>query len=119
MKKKILIIEDDKGIVELLSDLMNLFNYDAIFSERIMNIDDILAIKPDLIMLDHLLGDGLGGDLCRKLKSVAASNHIPILMFSASIKAHEIAAECGADDYIDKPFDIDELEQKITALLTK
>lgn len=119
MKKKILIIEDDKDTAELLVHVMERFNYDAVITTNIMNITDIAEIGPDLIMLDHKLGHGLGGTLCKNLKSAKTTKHIPILMVSGTHHLRHIAEQCGADNYIPKPFDIDDLEEKMGALLGK
>jgi DNA-binding response OmpR family regulator len=119
MKKKILIIEDDKDTAELLVHVMERFNYDAVITTNIMDIADISAIAPDLIMLDHKLGHGLGSVLCKNLKSAETTKHIPILMVSGTHHLRHIAEQCGADNYIPKPFDLDDLEEKMAALLGK
>ena len=117
MKKKILIIEDDKDIAELLEFIINGLDFQAILSKDIINIDAVLALQPDLIILDHILEYGLGGKLCLQLKVLKESKHIPVLMVSATRKLADLVKECHADDYIKKPFAIPELQQKIFKLL--
>jgi DNA-binding response OmpR family regulator len=119
MKKKILIIEDDEDTAELLVHVMDRFNYDAVIAKNVMNVTNISAIAPDLIMLDHKLGHGLGGVLCKSLKSDETTKNIPVLLVSGTHHLRHIAEQCGADNYIPKPFDLDDLEEKMAELLAK
>lgn len=117
MKKKILVIDHDQDILELTEFLLKEMDYDVDSSLNADILDDVLQIKPDLILLDDWLGGTSGHELCKKLKSEVATSHIKILIFSASTGLEKIAKENLADSYIEKPFDIVELESRILNLL--
>ncbi|MDN3551572.1 response regulator [Mucilaginibacter aquaedulcis] len=74
-------------------------------------VDDF---HPDVILLDVMLGDMDGRDICRELKLAAATEAIPIIMVSASHQQEVLKdGGCRANDYLAKPFDIDVLIQKV------
>lgn len=117
MKKKILIIEDDQDNAELLSRILHFYGYDTVVYINLVSVIDVLLVKPDLVVLDHNLREGYGGHLCHGLKSIDATRNIPILMVSANDTIAEIAEACGANDYMRKPFDINDLKQKVSSIL--
>ncbi len=119
MKKNILIIEGHYDTAEILADLMQFFNYDYELARDVMPVPDVLKTRPDLIIIDQKLSNGLGSILCHKLKTTPASRHIPVIITSAALNLAEIAEQCGADDYMHKPFDIDGLRAKLIKLLSK
>jgi DNA-binding response OmpR family regulator len=119
MKKKILVIDDDQDILDLTEFLLQDNGYEVIASLTASILDDILQINPDLILLDNWLEGVTGQELCKALKTTAATKHIPVIIFSASTGLKEIADDCLADGYIEKPFDIDVLQQKIASLLQR
>ena len=83
-------------------------------------IDEIIQFIPDLILLDIVLeGNKTGYDLCNAVKSNMMTNHIPILMLSAKNTPQDIALgyDCGAEDYILKPFSMEILIQKINNII--
>ena len=83
-------------------------------------IDEIIQFIPDLILLDIVLeGNKTGYDLCNAVKSNMMTNHIPILMLSAKDTPQDIALgyDCGAEDYILKPFSMEILIQKINNII--
>ena len=115
MKKKILVIDDDEGIVTAISIILDTYGYsiDATTKgeEVGMRVSDF---QPDLILLDVFLAGYDGRDICKKLKADNATKRIPIIMISAhpSAKAHSRLS--GADDFLPKPFEIDQLISLIT-----
>ena len=68
---------------------------------------------PDLIILDINLNNKDGGDICARLKKNLRTRHIPIILISAIMDLKQISQYCGADDYLIKPFNISELENKV------
>src|SRR5881392_1832794 len=103
--KRILIVEDENDVVDLLT----------------LNLRKARAEKPDFIILDLMLPKIPGLEVCKILKSEAATRHIPILMLTA--RAEEIdrvvGLECGADDYVTKPFSPREIVLRIKAILRR
>jgi DNA-binding response OmpR family regulator len=72
-------------------------------------LNSLNTIKPDLILLDEILADQRGSALCRRLKNNDTTKHIPVVLISAMPDLKNLALECGADAYIEKPFDIETL----------
>lgn len=120
MKKKILIIEDEANIRELVMYNLKANGYDAIEAEDgISGITLAYKENPDLILLDIMLLGKDGYEICRELRSEGIE--IPIIMLTA--KSEEVdkvlGLEFGADDYIAKPFGIRELLARIKAVLRR
>lgn len=118
--KKILIIEDEPNIRELILYNLKTNGYDGIAAEDgIMGITMVHREKPDLILLDIMLPEKNGYDICRELRE--EGNNTPIIMITA--KTEEIdkvmGLEYGADDYIAKPFGIREMMARIKAVLRR
>jgi DNA-binding response OmpR family regulator len=66
-------------------------------------------MQPGLIILDHWVKNGRGGQICREIKQHELLNHIPIILLSAVNELDEIARESCADHYLKKPFDLDSI----------
>ncbi len=118
--KKILVIEDEPNIRELVLYNLKTNGYDGIAAEDgIMGITMVHRENPDLILLDLMLPEKSGYEICRELR--AEGDDTPIIMVTA--KTEEIdkvmGLECGADDYISKPFGIRELMARIKAVLRR
>ena len=120
MKKKILIIEDDENIVEMIEYNLNKEGFiTSVARSGEESIKKISSVKPDLILLDLMLPDMDGFEVCRQIKKNNDTCHIPIIMLTA--KSEEIdkvtGLELGADDYVTKPFSIKELVTRIKVRL--
>jgi DNA-binding response OmpR family regulator len=112
-KKKILIADDDEGIVEALQIFLEDEGYEV---ETILDgarIRDFPHGLPDLMLLDIWMSGWNGRDICIALKSQEATQHLPIILISANKDTKKMAIEAGADGFIVKPFDLDELLHKI------
>lgn len=117
--KTIFIVEDETGIRDALQLLLSFENYDVrSFStvEAFNNRDQSLV--PDIFILDVMLPDGLGTDLCNQLKEAPETSNIPVMIISAHAKAENVTQSCQADEFIPKPFDIDDVLVKIEKLTT-
>lgn len=122
MATTILVIEDDRSIIQLLRYNLEQERYRVLTSvdgEHGLRLAD--QERPDLIVLDLLLPHLSGLEVCRRLKRSPALRHIPILMLTA--KASEVdkvtGLELGADDYVTKPFSVRELVARIRAVLRR
>ncbi|MGE5042106.1 MAG: response regulator transcription factor [Candidatus Levyibacteriota bacterium] len=115
MKKKILIAEDDPSIIEALTYMLEDEGYAVDCVDGKIELDGDKTKHPDLILLDILMSGVDGRTVCKKLKSKEETKKIPVIIISANRRIKEIAHEAGADDFIIKPFDMDELLQKIEA----
>ena len=106
MKHKILIADDDPGIRDIFKIILAKAGYDI---EVIEDANEIFQSKfgiPDLFLIDRLLSGVDGLDVCRYLKSNEPTSEIPIVMVSASPDIGVLAANAGADDFVEKPFDL-------------
>lgn len=118
--KKILIIEDEPNIRELVLYNLQANGYEGIQAEDgIMGITMVHTEKPDLILLDIMLPGKNGYDICRELRT--EGNNTPIIMLTAKNEEIDkvLGLEFGADDYISKPFGIRELMARIKAVLRR
>lgn len=108
--KKILVIDDDAAILEVIKIILEENNYSVTTATNGSILKNLNSHRqPDLILLDVLLSGEDGRDIVGSLKSRKATRDIPIVMISAHPSAYEGSLHAGADDFISKPFDIDHL----------
>lgn len=107
MGKKILVIEDDPDLLELLKIVFRDTGYDVIFSSLELETDYIHILHPDLILLDVRLKGSLrsGSQICQELKSNPKTDKLQVILCSGEYNLPEIARECNADMYLAKPYD--------------
>ena len=118
--KKILVVDDDPDILDALQFTLEDAGYDVTTTEKgeyAENLHDSNGGLPDIIILDVLLSGKDGRIICQNLKSREDTKHIPILMISAHPAAKQSVKAVGADDFLAKPFDIDELLAKVASYL--
>jgi DNA-binding response OmpR family regulator len=106
LQKKVLVIDDDPHILELLSMLLSFEGYTVQTSLTGEEAEHLEGNRPDLILLDLRLNGKSGKDICLKLKSEEKTKDIPVILISAEVNIGAIAQECGANSSIPKPFDI-------------
>ena len=112
MKKQVVVVEDNPGIRELIEYILEDRKIAVISFETAGNFRDSMAdITPDLYLLDIMLPDGNGIDLCKELRAEQATCGTPIIMMSAH--SDQLPEECGAEDFIAKPFDIENFVSRI------
>jgi DNA-binding response OmpR family regulator len=120
--KKILVVDDDVDLAKTIHFSLEVEGYTVLVSN---DGEDALSQarkeSPDLILLDIMLPKLDGYKVCRLLKFDERYKHIPILMMTAKTQEKDkiLGMETGADEYITKPFDMDELMEKIKAYLNK
>jgi DNA-binding response OmpR family regulator len=115
--KKVLIIEDDRDTLDAIHYIAEDLNLEVINSASVLQVDEIKVISPNLILMDHWVGNKLGGDLCLSLKSDPFTKHIPVVILSAHNNIRQIAERSCADTFLAKPFDIDELTDIINSFV--
>lgn len=118
--RKIFLVEDDPGIREVLEMVLSFENYEVqtfstvtAFAQRDTNVD------PDLYIFDVSLPDGSGIDLCNEIKKNCQNKDVPVIIMSAHAQLTNIFDTCQPDDFISKPFDIDNLLLKVHEILEK
>jgi len=120
--EKILIVEDEEDVLELIR--FNLEKDDYLVETAMTGreaLDKALAVSPDLILLDLMLPEIDGLEVCKTLKKDAKTDTIPVIMLTAKGTEADIVAglEMGADDYITKPFSPRVLLARIKAVLRR
>ncbi len=117
-KKSIYILEDNDDIRELVAILLTEENYDVKGYPTVKSFNSVMRFAhPDMIVLDVMLGDGNGIEVCDQLKNNKRTQDIPILMMSANISYSEIKENCGAEAFISKPFDIVDFISRVGSLV--
>lgn len=122
MIDKILIVEDEPDIRSTLEYNLHRDNFQTESVGNLLDAEKILSTTNiSLILLDLMLPDGSGLDLCRKLKADQSTNSIPIIILTAKDDEVDkvVGFELGADDYVTKPFSVRELILRIKAILKR
>ena len=113
MKQKILVADDDPGIRDIFKIIFEKNGYAVELKEDASEILKNNFTVPDIFLLDKLLSGIDGLDVCRFLKNNPGTSNIPVVMISASPDIGIVAAQAGADDFVEKPFDMNYLLQVI------
>lgn len=110
MKKKILIGEDDKSIIEVVKIILENEGYEVIQASQGKHIYSALdEHAPDMVLLDIWLFGEDGGEIARTIKSKPHTKNTPVVIMSANNETEKIAKNVGADDFLLKPFNIEDL----------
>ncbi len=117
LPKRIMIADDDPGIVDAVEMILDLYGYQVCST---YNGNDVLELNdqlPDLLLLDVWMSGCDGRTICKAIKANNDTRHIPVLMLSASTDIKGSVMEAGADAFLAKPFEMKELVKKISQLL--
>ena len=117
--KKIMIADDDPGIVDAVEMLLEFEGYEVTSTVDGTTVLDMKDELPDLLLLDIWMSGEDGRDICRKLKQDELTKDIPVIMISASRDIRDSAMMAGADDFLAKPFDMNELLKKVAHFVQK
>lgn len=108
--KRILAVEDDKDILDIYQHIFNEAGYEVYTSLTGKDLQELISeFHPALVLLDINLGELNGVDLCRQLKDDPTTAGISVLLVSANLHISELVTLSGADGYIPKPFDLEDL----------
>lgn len=116
-RKKIYILEDNQDLRELYGYILEGENYEITTFATVTAFMENAKQIPDLYLLDVMLPDGNGLDLCIELKNGFTTANIPVILVSAHKQFDEIKSACPSADFIAKPFDIEFLVDKISSHL--
>jgi DNA-binding response OmpR family regulator len=109
--KTVLICDDDEGIIEVTTIILEEKGYNVISMTSCETLfEKIDKFNPRVILLDLWMPDATGDEITRQLKADDKTKQIPIIIVSANKDTEKVAKESGADDFLCKPFDINELE---------
>lgn len=117
-RRSILVVDDDDDVLFLMKRILLSQGYDTTISPNGENMMDIITQSPpDVILLDIHMNGIDGGTICQLIKTNRTTAGIPILMFSANENIASITKQCGADGYIKKPFEPNQLSKTIQQIL--
>jgi len=112
--KTVMLFDDDARILDVCTMVLEFSGYEVVTSTTVENIvEQVVAVGPDVILMDNWIPD-IGGVLATQLiKQDENIRHIPVIYISANSNAEDLAREAGAERYLAKPFDIEQLERAI------
>jgi two-component system OmpR family response regulator len=117
---RLLVVEDEEMILELLSGSLRFAGFDVVTAvSGAEALRAVTASRPDLVLLDVMLPDGDGFEVVRRMRS--SGPDVPVIFVTARDGVHERVAglALGADDYVTKPFSLDEVLERIRAVLRR
>lgn len=118
--KKIMVVDDDEDFTALYKKTLIAAGFDTTaVNESSAALEMAYLVKPDIFVIDLMMPDIDGFQLCRQIRADPVLYQIPVIIVTAltDVDSKKIAMEAGANDYLPKPFRIDELNSKINALL--
>lgn len=118
MNNKILVVDDEEGIITLLKDYFEMNDYEVFTAQSGKDALEKISMNPDIILLDINMPEIDGIEVCNRVRDYVSC---PILFLTAKIENTDKinGFRAGADDYIVKPFDLDELEARVSAHLRR
>lgn len=115
---KIFIVDDDPDIGSMIRMMLEYKGFQVELTDKGALADELIkTTTPDLVIMDMLLSGVNGTDICRTLKNDETRSQIPIVMISAHPNAREYCIGAGADAFIAKPFDMEDILKKINELI--
>jgi DNA-binding response OmpR family regulator len=110
MTKKILVIDDNDDLLGLLNDALTAQGYEVECASHVDNIyESVRNSRAQLVIIDYILQGINGGELCHQLKINPRTKHLPVIMISGYPRVLESLGNYGADRFLAKPFDLNEL----------
>jgi two-component system phosphate regulon response regulator PhoB len=117
VKKKVLIIENDRDIRDIVSYILEEEGFLTLSIPEPESLEQISLYNPDLILIDEFINKKPGHRLCLSIKQAGELNKIPVIVISTASNIELIVSECKANDYLRKPFDVKEMVAKVVKIL--
>lgn len=113
-KKKVLVVDDEYTIRELVEISLE-DDYEVWKAENAKQAFELVGMKPDLMILDIMMPDVDGYEVCKQIKSDDLTRHIPIIMLTAKHAPDDLneAIRCNVDEFMTKPFEPDFLKRRV------
>ncbi|WP_316813116.1 response regulator [Pedobacter heparinus] len=114
MKKCIYVVEDNAAIRDVIEFMLTEDEYEVVASPTVNDFwKQMQKRSPDMVVLDIMLPDGNGLEICERLKRSVKTHSIPVMMMSANNYLSKVKSKCIADEFINKPFDLDDFASRI------
>ncbi|AZA73736.1 response regulator [Chryseobacterium indoltheticum] len=118
-RKRILIFDDDVPLLDVLQIIFTEGGYEVEVSQSSNNVVECVStFQPDLILMDYLIPEIGGAEAIKTLRNNQKFNKVPVILVSATTNIAKIKNTSGANDYLRKPFDIDDLETIVNKYLS-
>jgi len=117
MQKRVLIIENDRDIRDLVEMILEEEGFETLSMPEPQTLRGVVEFKPHLILIDEFINNKPGHRLCLQIKDSGMLKNIPVIIISTAIDIELIAKECKANDYLRKPFDIRDMIDTVIKVL--
>jgi DNA-binding response OmpR family regulator len=118
--KKVLVLDNDEDVLDVMQEALKYEGFEVKIIGDTDNIFPVIeAYRPDLIILDYILSGINGGEICHQVKANPKTADLPVIIMSAYPKVIKSLGYYGCDDFIAKPFDLDDLAERIKNLINK
>ena len=115
--KKVLLLDNDEGVLDVMQEALN---YEGFQVKAIEDTDNIFQVidgfDPDLVILDYILSGINGGEICHQIKANPKTTDLPVIIMSAYPRVIRSLGYYGCDDFIPKPFDLEDIVGRIKSL---
>jgi len=120
MLKRILVLDDNQDILDIVHETLAYEQFEVKSITRGIEVLPMIRdFEPDLVILDYRVSGANGGEICRQIKAHPQFNSIPVIIFSAYINKDSELLAYGCDAIINKPFDLNELVDKVNNLVDR
>lgn len=118
--KKIMICDDDQGILDVLEMMLEIEGYQVFTESNSTNLmNEIKLTSPDLLLMDLWMPVLSGDQLLKAIRTSKDFEKLPVIILSASVDGSEIASDAGADAFIAKPFNLEDVINSVHSMLTQ
>ena len=115
--KKVLLLDNDGDVLDVMQEALTYDGFEVRCIEKTNNIfPEIEDYHPDVVILDYLLDGINGGEICHQIKENKKTSGLPVVIMSAYPRVLHSLGDYGCDDFIPKPFDLDELIWRVRKL---
>ncbi len=118
--KRVLILDNDADVLDVMKEALT---YEGFEARCFGDVNDVIALandhNPDLFIIDYILNGVNGGELCHQIKSNKKTSNLPVILVSAYPRVLKSLGDYGTDDFISKPFDLDDLLERVSRLIDK
>lgn len=112
MAKRVLVFDDDEDILEICKYILERKGLEVFTKQSCVHvIEDLKEYRPDVVIMDNLIPEIGGVVATRTIKNDAEFGHIPVILFTASKDIQKLAQDAQADDFIEKPFNLNQMEK--------